>query len=440
MSSHRSQLPIVDFKARITALEARLSGQPILLFAQPQGYRNSTVESTYRQDSSFYYLTGFSESDAALLIRPDRPWGEGKVSLFLRKRDPVWEMWNGYRLGVDEATNKLAVDQAHPIDDIWTKLPELLQGYHSIFYSLGLWPDQDRKVLEVLRKVRTLGLRSNPPLMSVRDSMEVVAPLRLIKEPVEVARMKEAARITKIAFETVLKGLRPGINEREVHGVLLGEFLKNGADMEAYGSIVAGGPRAWCLHYRDNNQDILQDQLVLIDAGCQVDNYASDVTRTFPLNRKMTSIQKDLYSIVLESQKAAFQECKVGSTWHKVQLASFRSLSEGLSALKLLDGSVDEILEKQTYKKFCPHSISHWIGLDVHDAGVYSVNGEHTKFVPGMYFSVEPGFYVNESDESVPAAYRGIGIRIEDDVLITSEGCDVVTGLIPKELKDLGID
>lgn len=430
-------LSTISYESRLRDVANQLGDQAMLVFAQPQGYRNATVESQYRQDSWFYYLTGFSETDAALLIRGFKSPEDEQVILFLRDKDALAELWNGRRLGVEAAKSRSGIHCAYAWDSLWTKLPELLQGARGLHYSLGLQADNDRRVIETLRKVRLLGQRTNGSLMPIHDTLAISGAMRVIKQPEEIERMEAAASATRKAFDEVLKVLQPGLNERTIHGVLLGEFLKNGAEMEAYGSIVAAGDNACCLHYRDNNAPLVSGELLLIDAGSQVDNYASDVTRTFPINGKFTPAQKALYQVTLNAQLAAFEECKPGSNWQKVQNRCFRVLTEGLIELGFIQESVDDALAKNLHKVFCPHSISHWIGLDVHDAGLYAENGEPVPFRPGMYFSVEPGIYIPKDYDKVPAEYRGIGVRIEDDVLITSEGRRILTAGIPKSVEDI---
>lgn len=430
-------LPPIDFRSRLDQVISKLNGQAMLLIAQPQAYRNSTVEAPWRQDSLFYYLTGFSETDAALLILSHRNTSEPRVILFLRDKDPHAELWNGLRLGVSAAKKSLVIDEAYTWEDLWTKLPGLLTGSHGLFYSLGVWHDYDRKVIEALRKHRVTAARNAAGMLSISDPALIGGGLRIRKGPEEVARMKAAAKITAGAFSRALKELRPGQSERDVHATLLYEFLKGGAEMEAYGSIVAGGNNACVLHYRDNNAPLRDGELLLIDAGCQVDNYASDVTRTYPINGKFTPAQKKLYSICLAAQKDAIAAAKPGATWIDVQDAAFKTLAKGLIDIGLIKEPLDEALQKNIHKQFCPHGISHWIGLDVHDAGVYKHGDTPVAFEAGMYFSVEPGIYINASDTSVPEEYRGIGIRIEDDVLITASGNEVLTAAIPKEIVDI---
>jgi len=431
------ELPSINYQARIEQLISHLDGNAVLLTAQPQAYRNSTVEAAWRQDAFFYYLTGFSETEAALLILSDRSSEDGRIFLFLRDKDPVAELWNGRRLGVEAAKKTLHIDEAFKIDELWQRLPGLLGSAKGLYYGVGQVSENDKRVIEALKKHRSASARNAVGLLPLMDPAHIGSKLRIIKGPEEIARMRAAAGITKQAFKRILKELRPQQSERDIHATLLHEFLKGGADMEAYGSIVAGGNNACVLHYRDNNAPLRDGDLVLIDAGCQVENYASDVTRTFPINGRFSAPQRALYDICLQSQKDAIGQARPGKTWLDVQDAAFRTLAQGLVDIGLIKMSVQEALDKNAHKHFCPHSISHWIGLDVHDSGQYRDENGPIVFQPGMYFSVEPGIYIDANDTSVPSEYRGIGIRIEDDVLITPGGCDVLTHGIPKEVSDV---
>lgn len=432
-------LPSIDYHGRIQRVLDSLNGSALLILAQPQAYRNSTVEAPWRQDSFFYYLTGFSETDSALLLLSHRKVGESRAILFTRDKDPVAELWNGRRLGIQAAKDFLPVDEVFVWEDLWAKLPSLLGGANSVHYSLGHWPDCDRKFVESLRKHRAQNARSVSGLLSIIDPAIVSGKMRIKKSPEEIFRLRAAMEITKNAFFEVKKDLRPGLNERQIHSKLLWNFLNAGAEMEAYGSIVAAGDNACVLHYRENNAYLRDGDLLLIDAGCQVDNYASDVTRTFPINGTFNVAQKALYEVCLAANIDAISHAKPGVTLPEIQDVAFRSLVKGLIDIDLIKGSIDEAIAKNLHKNFCPHSISHWIGLDVHDAGLYSENGQFTKLEAGMYFSVEPGIYIDPGNMTVPEEFRGIGIRIEDDVLITPEGHEVLSAGIPKLVKDIEI-
>jgi Xaa-Pro aminopeptidase len=430
-------LPSVNYQERLQKVLSSLDGHALLLMAQPQAYRNATVEAPWRQDAFFYYLTGFNEPDAALLILSNRPANEPKVILFLRDKDPIAELWNGLRTGVSDAKKNFAIDDAYPFEELWSKLPSLLGDSKGLYYTLGNVLDNDRRVIECLRKHRQSAARNSAGMLPVMDPSHLGGALRIIKQPEEIARMRAAAGVTSHAFKRVLRELNANQSERDIHAILLSEFLHGGAEMEAYGSIVAAGNNACVLHYRDNKAQLRDGDLVLIDAGCQVDNYASDVTRTFPVNGQFSTQQRSLYEICLQSQKDAISQAKPGKNWMDVQNAAYKTLAQGLIDLGLIKSSLSEAMERSSYKQFCPHSISHWIGLDVHDAGRYRDDQGPIAFEHGMYFSVEPGIYINSNDDSVSKEYRGIGIRIEDDVLITETGHEVLTASIPKEVSEV---
>jgi Xaa-Pro aminopeptidase len=431
------QLSPIDYGARLARAGQLLDGGAMLVMAQPMAYRNSTVEHPWRQDGTFYYLTGFEETDAALLILPFRPEGERHV-LFLRDKDPERELWDGRRLGVAEAKRKLAIDQAYPFHTLWQKLPDLIGEANKLYCILGQSPEFDREIIQALAVHKgRYGKKHLACKIPIHDASYVAGRLRLRKGPEEVERMRVAAAASRKAYEKMYKAVRPGMTERDVHGLLIGEFLANGGEREAYGSIVAGGANACVLHYRDNNMPLKDGDLLLIDAGAEFQCYASDVTRTFPVGKRFTPEQKAVYEVVLEAQKAAIAKATVGSSLAAIHDEASAKLTDGLIELKILKGSREEVMAKGAHRKYFPHGTSHWIGMDVHDVGVYQEHGKPVPLEPGMYFSVEPGLYFDPADESVPEAFRGIGVRIEDDVLVTSGGPDVVTTGIAKEVREL---
>jgi Xaa-Pro aminopeptidase len=431
------QLPPIDYRARIARLSGLLDGGAYLALAQPMAYRNSTVEHPWRQESTLYYLTGFAEPDAALVVAPERAEGD-RVHLFLREKDPERELWDGRRLGIAAAKTKLAIDHAHPFDMLWEKLPDLLAEAKKLWCSLGTSEAYDREIIRALNvhKARH-GRRGLACRLPVFDAQYLAGRMRLRKEPEEIERLRRAAEATRSAYREVFKTVRPGQSERDVHGLLLKEFLAGGAEMEAYGSIVAGGANACVLHYRDNDQALRDGELLLIDAGGQLDYYACDVTRTFPVGKRFTPEQKALYEHVLDAQKVAIARAVVGSSLPQIHEAAIDRLVDGMLDLKLLSGSKAELIAKGAFRKYYPHGTSHWIGMDVHDVGVYQDLGKPVALEPGMYFSVEPGLYVDPSDATAPAGLRGVGVRIEDDVLVTSAGPEVVTHGIAKEVHEL---
>ena len=413
-----------------------LNGGAMLVIAQPAALRNSNVEHSYRQDSVMHYLTGCEEPESALLLLPKAPEGE-RMILFVREKDPVVELWEGLRLGTAAAASQIGVDKAYRIDQLWTMLPQLLGDAETLYYHFGMSPHDDEQVISAIARHKRLIGRTRGWQLPVFDAWGIAGQMRLHKTSEEVDRMRAAAAVTRTTFKKIYESVRPGQSERDVHGLILGEFLRNGAEMEAYGSIVAGGANACVLHYRSNNMPLCDGDLLLVDAGAQREYYASDVTRTFPVGRKFTPEQKALYEIVLAAQEAAIATALPGSNLPAIHEAGLDVLVDGLREIKLLNGSRDEIKQKQTYKRFFPHNTSHWIGMDVHDVGDYTENGKPLALASGMYFSVEPGLYVDPSDEAAPAAFRGIGIRIEDDVLITATGHEIVTSGIAKTIAEL---
>lgn len=427
----------IDYRARRERALAELGETALLAMAQPTAQRNSTVEHNYRQESFLHWLTGFEEPETALLILPHKPVGERFV-LFLRERDPERETWDGRRVGVERAVERLGVDQAYAWSTLWDKLPELVGPARGIYFGLGIDEGWDRSFIRFLTQHKArFGKKTSGAKLPVYDAALVSGRLRLRKEAAEVDRMRAAAEITRAAHLRAMKETKPGINERDVHGFLLGEFLRGGAEMEAYGAIVAGGDNACILHYRDNNAVLKDGQLLLIDAGSQFEYYASDVTRTFPIGKRFTSEQRAVYEIVLAAQKASIAAAVPGASLELVHTTAIEKLTDGLMSLGLLKGARDDLIANRAFFKYYPHGTSHWIGMDVHDVGVYYVDGKPQALEAGMYFSVEPGLYFDPNDQTIPSGFRGIGVRIEDDVLVTATGNEVITAAIPKELDAL---
>ncbi len=410
-------------------------GGALFLMSPPEYVRNRSTRHTYRQHSFFNYLTGFNEPESALIINPEL--GSGKtVNIFLRPSDALAELWEGRRLGVDGAMEHLAVDRVFSIDVLWQKLPELLKGAQEIYYEFGQDPRADLEFTAIVKKLKD---RTQNHTAAILDMDRLAGALRVIKSEDEIVLLDEAARITELGFARVLDSLKPGMNERAIYGTLVGEFLKNGADMEAYSSIVAGGPNACTLHYTENNALLNSGELLLIDAGAQYRYYACDVTRTFPINGSFSQVQKEVYEIVLNAQTSAIELAVVGSTLKDLHQQVLKVLSEGLINLGVIKAGLEETLEKQLFKPYYPHNTSHWIGMDVHDVGIYKEGDQQidVPFAAGHYFSVEPGLYFDKGANDVPKELRGIGIRIEDDVLITKDKPRVVTSKIPKNISDI---
>lgn len=406
----------------------------LVLFSAPLAIRNNDVEHEYRQDSDFYYLSGFDEPESVLVIRSEP---SPKTVLFVRPRDPERETWDGPRAGVEGAVRDFGADEAFPIAELGTKLPDFLQNTEKVYYRLGKQRKNDEVVLAALDRVRARARTGAWCPAAIVDPSTVLHELRLIKEPAEVELMRRAAAITAEAHLAAMAAARPGKYEYEIEALLNGIFRKNGSERPAYSSIVGSGPNATILHHRRNDRQMQDGELLLIDAGCEYGYYASDVTRTFPVNGKFSEAQRIIYQIVLDAQLAAIEATKPGATLDDVHRAAAEVIARGLLELDLIEGPLDKALEEQRHKPFFMHRTSHWLGMDVHDVGSYFVRGEARPLAPGMVLTVEPGLYFGVDDQRVPERFRGIGIRIEDDVLVTDGAPVVLTADIPKSVDDV---
>ncbi len=397
--------------------------------------RNHDCEHRFRPESDFFYLTGFREPDAVLVLAPQRD--EQRVVLFLRPKDRAAETWTGRRLGVEAAPGELGVEAAHPIGELWERLPDLLRGAGRLVYRTGADEARDRQLLAAV------GLLRGQVRGGVQAPLEIVDPARwlheqrLFKSAEELDCMRRAAAISSEAHRLAMREARPGKNEAELDGLIEYTFKRRGSTGPAYTNIVAGGANACILHYNENDQPLRDGELVLIDAGAEWSFYASDVTRTFPVNGRFSPTQRALYDVVLDAQKAAVEGTRPGATFASVHDVALRRLCRGLLELGLLQGDVDEVIESGAYRSYYMHRTGHWLGLDVHDCGAYHEGGQSRVLAPGMVTTVEPGLYVPPDDQTVDARWRGIGIRIEDDVLVTAEGNEVLTAEIPKEAEDI---
>jgi Xaa-Pro aminopeptidase len=400
--------------------------------------RNHDAEYRFRPDSDFWYLTGFGEPEAALVLLPataSEP--HDRSLLFLRDKKRDEEVWSGRRLGIQAAPSALGVEQAFPIGELWTKLAELLKGYSRVVYRSGLDEARDRSMLGVLAKLRAQPRLPQAVPLEIADPATVIHELRIHKSEDELAHMRRAIAITAEAHTSAMARAKPGMNEAEIDALLHYVFLRRGANGPAYTNIVAGGANACILHYVENNQPLRDGDLLLIDAGSEVACYASDVTRTFPINGRFSRDQRALYEIVLEAQLRAIDQVRPGAPFTAAHETALRALTKGLVRLGLLSGEIDALIQSEAYKRFYMHRTGHWLGLDVHDCGAYVQDGSARKLEPGMVLTVEPGLYVAEDDETVDRRWRGIGIRIEDDVLVTASGNEVLTAAIPKSVADV---
>jgi len=397
--------------------------------------RNNDAEFPFRQDSDFYYLTGFNEPDAVLALIPGREHGE--AVLFCRERDPTKEMWDGKILGPDRALEELGVDDAFPISDIDDILPGLIEGRDKVFYALGRDAQFDAQMMEWVNTIRSkVRSGAHPPGEFVALEYPL-HELRLFKSEAEIETMRRAAQISAQAHVQAMRTSKAGLYEYSLEAELLHQFVREGARFPAYSSIVGSGDNACILHYIDNNEELHDGDLVLIDAGCELDCYASDITRTFPVNGKFSKEQTEIYQIVLDAQEAAIAQVKPDNHWNHPHEAAVEVIVDGLIKLGLLEGSREDNIENETYKKFYMHRTGHWLGIDVHDVGEYKSGGEWRVLEPGMVMTVEPGIYIAPGSENVPSKYHGIGVRIEDDVVVTSSGYDVLTNGVPKTIQEI---
>ncbi len=401
----------------------------------PEVLRNADTHYSYRFDSQFYYLTGFDEPEAVLVLLAGRSAAPHSI-LFCREKDMEREIWDGYRHGPEGARSSFGFDAAYPIAQLDEKLVELMSGQPALFHPLGAHAAWDERMLQARARVQARGRSGISAPNEMRDVRELLDEMRLFKDAYELDTMRRAAAISGNAHKRAMRAVRPGMMEYEIEAELLHEFRRSGSQAPAYPSIVAGGANACVLHYVGNNARLNDGDLLLIDAGCEMDGYASDITRTFPVNGRFSAAQKDVYEIVLAAQAAAIAAARPGMHWNDPHDAAVRVLAQGFIDLKLCQGSVDGILESEDYKRFYMHRTGHWLGMDVHDAGTYKQDGQWRALQPGMVLTVEPGCYIRPAD-NVPQALWNIGIRIEDDIAITTQGCEVLTASTPKAVADI---
>ncbi len=413
----------------------QLMGDGVAVIATaPERIRNRDVHYRYRPDSDFFYLTHFPEPEAVAVLCPGREQGE--FILFCRERDPERETWDGRRAGLQGAVDLYDADDAFPFADLGEILPGLLENRSKVFCNVGSYPDFDMKLLGWVNEVKAKNRAGINAPNELVDLTHILHELRLIKQTDEVKVMKQAAKVSTAAHRRAMQACRPGMMEYELHAELEYVFRTGGSAYPAYPPIVAGGANACVLHYIDNSDELVDGKLVLIDAGAEIDCYASDITRTFPVNGKFSPEQKIIYEIVLAAQAAAIEKAKAGRHWNEPHDAAVRVLVQGLVDVGLLQGGVDGLIEKKSYRRFYMHRTGHWLGMDVHDVGDYKVDGAWRELEPGMTFTIEPGLYVPGEDDIDPR-WREIGVRIEDDVLIHRNGNSVLTKDVPKTVAEI---
>ncbi len=414
----------------------RMAGEQAILVlpSAPERIRSRDTHHDYRQDSDLWYLTGFAEPDAVLVLVPGRAHGESL--LFCRERDPEREGWDGPRAGPEGAVERLGMDDAYPIEDLDEILPGLLEGRTRVYYHFGRDTEFDLKLIGWLNRVRAevrLGAQAPHEFLELGHLLD---EMRLLKSSDELKLMRRAAAISVEAHEAAMRAARPGVREYEVQAALEYVFRRHGA-VPAYGSIVAAGANACVLHYRANDAQARRGELMLVDAGAEYRGYAADISRTFPVGGRFGKAQRALHDLVLAAQAAALAQARPGVPYDAGHQAAVATLSEGLLSLGLLRGKLEKVVASGAYKRYYRHKTGHWLGLDVHDAGEYRIDGESRLLEPGMVFTIEPGLYIPQDDTSVEAQWRGIGIRIEDDVAITSDGHEVLTAGLARSADEI---
>jgi len=421
------------YRARRQRLARQMQRGVAVLATAREHIRNRDAHYPFRFDSYFYYLTGFPEPDAVLVMTGGE---QSKSLLFCREKDIEREIWDGFRYGPQGAQEAFGFDEAYPVKELDAMMPKLLADQAAIFCDVGESGAWDARLIQWLNAVRMQVRTGVSAPGEIRDVRKLLDDMRLIKDATELATMRKAAHISCIAHRRAMQTIKAGMNEYELEAELLHTFRRHGAQAPAYTPIVAGGANACVLHYVANDQSLRPGDLVLIDAGCELDGYASDITRTFPVNGRFQGAQREVYELVLAAQAAAMAQVKPGNHWEQPHEAAVRTLAQGFVDLKLCNGSVESVIESGDYKKFYMHRTGHWLGMDVHDCGDYKRDGSWRALEPGMVLTVEPGCYIRPA-EDVPERLWNIGVRIEDDVVVTAAGCEVLTAEAPKQTAEI---
>jgi len=431
MTLESNQSDISQFAHRRERLMETFNSGAIILTAGHAVSRNNDVDHEFRQLSTFWYLTGFDEPDAVAILRPghDQPY-----VLFVNPYEPQFEIWVGSRAGVDGAVEIFGADAAYPVEELDEKLPELLANIETVHFSLGSDQRLDKLISEMVGRRRAGAQRGGRPIASVVDPKPCIDQMRLIKSEGEITLLERAIAVTAQGFNAAIGATRPGLNEYQVQAELEAEFRRSGSPRNGYPSIVASGGNSCILHYIKNRAALRDGDLLLIDAGAEVGYYTADITRTWPVNGKFTPEQRAVYEVVREAQAQGFGAIAPQVGFNAAHLAALRILVQGLIDLGALQGDVDGLIEQDAYRPYYMHGTSHWLGLDVHDAGMYRNGEDPTELQAGMVFTVEPGLYFGPLATEAPEALRGIGIRIEDDVLVTPDGCRVLSAAIPSQI------
>jgi len=425
-----------EFPKRRKRLMDMMGNESIAIIpTAPVLIRNRDVEYPFRPDSDFYYLTGYAEPESVAVLIPDRRHGE--YVLFCRENDPVMETWNGHRAGLEGARKIYGADDAFPIEDLDEILPGLLEDRERIFYTMGSDSKFDERVIKWVNEVRSrirTGVNAPDEFISLTH---ILHDMRLYKSRSEIAAMRKAAKISAAAHKRAMRVCRPGLMEYQVEAELVYEFTQRGARAPAYPSIVGSGANSCILHYTENSSELQDGDVLLIDAGSEYDGYASDISRTFPVNGKFSDAQRAVYEIVLKAQLAAIEQVQPGNHWNDPHKAAVRMITEGLLELGILKGKVRQLIKDQEYTKYYMHRTGHWLGMDVHDVGDYKLDGEWRMLEPGMVMTIEPGLYIPAGTKGLAKKWWNIGVRIEDDILVTKDGHEILSKDAPKTIAEI---
>ncbi|HEX6731415.1 MAG TPA: Xaa-Pro aminopeptidase [Pyrinomonadaceae bacterium] len=396
--------------------------------------RSNDTHYRFRQDSDFFYLTGFEEPEAIAVVKPS---AEPRYTLFVRPRDPEREIWDGRRAGVEGAKKKFGANESFPIVEFDEKLQDILDGADKLYYRLGVNSDLDDTIIRQVARMRALNRKPIHPPQTIVDPATIIHEMRVVKSPEEIEIMQRAADIAAEAHCEAMKAARPGMREYELEAIIERVFRQHGAAGPAYTSIVGAGPNATVLHYINNDGELRDGDLLLVDAGAEYKGYASDITRTFPISGRYTKAQREIYDLVLKAQKSCVEMVRPGVTHDQLKKHSIEVLTEGMVELGLLKGDPEQLIKDKKYEQFYMHGLGHMLGIDVHDVGRYYYGKDSRALEPGVVMTVEPGVYISVDTKDIPEQYLGIGVRIEDDVLCTHNGPRVLTSKVPKEAEEI---
>lgn len=430
----KSTEKIEQFKQRRSRVVAQLNGAALLVASHPEQIRNDDVHHAYRPDSNMYYLTGFEEPESYLLIRPKQT---PETVMFVREKNIERETWDGFRFGPEGTKIEFAIDEVYSIDKLEEKCVELLKGFEEIYYRLFKNLEADQHVEIILTKLKRAHGRSGYGLLTVKDADTFLGEFRLKKDETDLANLRQACEISAQAHIAAMKFTKPGVNERQVQAVMSQEFYMRGSARPGYSFIVASGNNATTLHYNFNDQECKNGDLLLIDAGAEYNMYTGDITRTFPVNGKFSTAQRKVYEGVLKIQKDLIASIKPGLYFRDLHKAGEEKLTDLMFELGLLSGKKEDVMKANEHRRYYPHGIGHWLGMDVHDVGLYFKRGEPRPIEAGMCFTIEPGLYIPADDKTAPAELRGIGVRIEDNILVTANGSENMTASVPKEIDEI---